>query len=568
MRWPDWISQVVRTPAPKRKRRRLSNAERRKRDEQFIPLEVGRLEDRRVLSGVPSLGGVHSLTPVVNSTLATNTPTSVSSLVSGEVTGTGGPYGVAVVGISTSATVGSWRYSTDGGLHWTTLTSGVPSKTSATLLAPTSQIEFVPTSGFSGTVSGGISLVAWDTSTGGTAGDLADTTIGKDTTSNTTGLVFSDPNSPQSPSVEVDPPLTISGTTSASITDKQTATPFSAVNFTDNVSSTESDIVTIDESGAAQGTLTGLGAGFTQISSTEWQFTGKATDATNAIESAVFTPMVHQVTPGHSAEADFSVAITNHTDSASDTATAVTVTATNTAPSISTTTANSFTSITVNNTASSGNAVSALIAGLVTDPDFGQTCGIAVVSIDSSNGTWEVNSGSGFQPFSGVSTTHALLLAGDDLRMRFVPNSTFTGTASITFRVWDGFTGSDGQFVSTTSNGGTTAFSSGTPASSTILVNTAPTLSGTNNLPAIAAGVAPASDAGVQVSTLITNHASDTGDTTGSSLGIAVSAVDETNGFWEYSLDGSNWLYFVNPTVANPDPTNSATNNSNPGRCC
>ena len=60
--------------------------------------------------------------------------------------------------------------------------------------------------------------------------------------------------------------------------------------------------------------------------------------------------------------------------------------------------------------------------------------------------------------------TSALLLAADaDNRLYFQPNVGFSGTITnaITFRAWDGTNGSDGATgVSTTSNGGTTAFSS------------------------------------------------------------------------------------------------------------
>ena len=41
---------------PRRRRGKLTDAERRRRDEQFIPLEVGRLEERRVLAATPIPG--------------------------------------------------------------------------------------------------------------------------------------------------------------------------------------------------------------------------------------------------------------------------------------------------------------------------------------------------------------------------------------------------------------------------------------------------------------------------------------------------------------------------------
>jgi hypothetical protein len=66
-------------------------------------------------------------------------------------------------------------------------------------------------------------------------------------------------------------------------------------------------------------------------------------------------------------------------------------------------------------------------------------------------------------------------------------------------------------------------------------INHAPVLSGTNNLTAINEN--PAVNNGTLVSALIAGHAS---DADGNPLGIAVTAVNNTNGAWQYSTDGGN----------------------------
>ena len=72
-------------------------------------------------------------------------------------------------------------------------------------------------------------------------------------------------------------------------------------------------------------------------------------------------------------------------------------------------------------------------------------------------------------------------------------------------------------------------------------VNDAPVLSGTDDLNAIS--VNPVADGGTLVSALISGQVSDAD--TGALSGIAVTAVDNTNGTWQYSTDGgATWNAF------------------------
>jgi hypothetical protein len=78
-----------------------------------------------------------------------------------------------------------------------------------------------------------------------------------------------------------------------------------------------------------------------------------------------------------------------------------------------------------------------------------------------------------------------------------------------------------------------------------VLANTAPTLSGAENLTPIAED--PATNPGTQVSALLTGHVTDPDG--GALSGIAVTAVDNTNGDWQYSIDaGGSWNNLGSPS--------------------
>ncbi len=153
----------------------------------------------------------------------------------------------------------------------------------------------------------------------------------------------------------------------------------------------------------------------------------------------------------------------------------------NTAPLLSG--ANNLTPIDEDPTANPGTLVSALIAGHVTDPDNGAVSGIAVTSVDNTNGTWEysINGGGTWLAFGFPGTDTARLLAADaNSLVRFVPNANWNGTVNngITFRAWDQTSGSNGGLADTLNNGTTTAFSLATSSASLVVnaVNDAPSI--------------------------------------------------------------------------------------------
>ncbi len=123
----------------------------------------------------------------------------------------------------------------------------------------------------------------------------------------------------------------------------------------------------------------------------------------------------------------------------------------------------------------------------VTDVDASATTGIAITATNAVNGTWwySTDNGSNWQRVGNVSNAAARLLAADaSTRIYFEPaqSTEFSGTISnaLTFRAWDGTSGSNGGTADTTSNGGTTAFSANTDTAAITVnnVNDAPRILG------------------------------------------------------------------------------------------
>ena len=139
----------------------------------------------------------------------------------------------------------------------------------------------------------------------------------------------------------------------------------------------------------------------------------------------------------------------------------------NTAPTLSS--ANNLPAIHENPATNNGVLVGALIAGQTTDPDTGQTIGIAVTGVNNTNGDWQYSTDNGttWTDIGTPTNSSALLLANDGMtRVRFVPSMDSSGLVSpgITFRAWDGFSGTAGTTADTSTNGGSTAFSSASKA--------------------------------------------------------------------------------------------------------
>ncbi|NJO44644.1 MAG: hypothetical protein HC835_02845, partial [Oscillatoriales cyanobacterium RM2_1_1] len=137
-----------------------------------------------------------------------------------------------------------------------------------------------------------------------------------------------------------------------------------------------------------------------------------------------------------------------------------------------------------------GTSVLNLIVGVSSDVDFEDDLGIAVVGVDNGNGSWEysVDGGTTWIAFGAVSQTQAFLLSAS-AEIRFIANAGFTGTIEqgVSFRLWDGTYGQEGDLADTTGNGGSTAFSSEIAVASIDIVGP--------NLPPVVDGDIPAQNA-------------------------------------------------------------------------
>ena len=121
----------------------------------------------------------------------------------------------------------------------------------------------------------------------------------------------------------------------------------------------------------------------------------------------------------------------------------------------------------------------------ITDVDSGALLGIAITAADTTNGSWfySTNNGTNWNALGAVAGNNARLLAADaNTRLYFQPNANYNGTlaSAITFRAWDQTSGANGTLGDTTSNGGTTAFSSATDTASLVANPVADTPSVTN----------------------------------------------------------------------------------------
>ncbi len=132
-----------------------------------------------------------------------------------------------------------------------------------------------------------------------------------------------------------------------------------------------------------------------------------------------------------------------------------------------------------------GKSVAALLVdGSISDVDGVAVEAMAVTAVDNTNGLWQfsLDSGENWTDFSATSgssvdlSTASRLLGGSDL-VRFAPDANYNGSATITFRAWDESSGTAGDTADTSTNGGTTAFSTATDTASITItaVNDAPT---------------------------------------------------------------------------------------------
>ena len=191
--------------------------------------------------------------------------------------------------------------------------------------------------------------------------------------------------------------------------------------------------------------------------------------------------------------------------------------------------------------ANTGTLITDLIASAggdrITDVDGAALEGIAITAANVASGAWEysTNDGGAWSALGSVSgTSSRLLFADTQTRLRFVPALNFNGSiaSAITFRAWDRTSGSNGGTGDTSTNGGTTAFSTATETASIAVT-------AVNDVPSFTKGAdqTVAEDAGAQTAA-------------GWATNISAGPVDEAGQILTFLVTTNNdALFSVLPTV-------------------
>ncbi|MBF0340560.1 MAG: DUF4347 domain-containing protein, partial [Magnetococcales bacterium] len=459
------------------------------------------------ISGSPAL-------PTITEDQLTNTGQTVSALLGASITDadTGAIQGIAIQ--TTTTDNGAWQYSTNGGASWNNI--GVVSSAQSLLLRSTDRVRFLP-DGMNppfDTSPGSLNFtyVAWDR-TGQSSTWSAGSKVSTATRGNAT---------PFSVNVE---------TASITVTDLNDApvlTPFSptlpAIMHTETTNTgvtvasmvggsiSDVDVVTAPLQGIAIHTVAnGTSGGFWEYS-TDNGASWSATGAVSSLQALLLRPQDKiRYQPGALNTTDAAsigyfawdqtqnlgqqgtktdVSTRGGTTAFSTTGDTATIRI-NVAPTLDASASPALPTITEDDTTNSGATVSTLLGG-AGDIDVGAARGIALYGLNSGNGTWQYNTGSGWTNVGAVSSASALLLRESD-QIRFIPNAIKGTTPDISFYAWDQTTGSAGTKVDVSSRGATTAFSvTGDTATIGVTeVNDAPTISVTATTLTFTEGSAP-----------------------------------------------------------------------------
>ena len=406
----------------------------------------------------------------------------------------------AVEGIAITANsqqFGNFQYSTNGGSTWNFV--GVVSDTSALLLRSSDLIRFDPLGTNGG--SSNVTFRAWD-QTSGTAGTKVTTATNGGTSA------FSSATEIAAITVTAvnDAPTITNGYTHTLTTTNEDTTSSGTLASAILTGASRADVDSGAVSGLAITATTGNGTWQYSTDGTTWNNFG-AVSSTNALlitsssqvryipdaangETATFSYKAWDQTSGTASTngtANYATTVSSGGTTAfsSNTSSAeIVVSSVNDAPVLDNSGNITFTSITEDQTANSGQTVASIISSAggdrITDVDSGAIEGIAITATTNGNGSWEYSTsgGSTWNSVGTVSSSSSLLLRSIDL-VRFVPDAQNATTGDMTFRAWDqtGATaGQHGTKVDSTTNGGTTSFSSSTEVASISVtaVNDAP----------------------------------------------------------------------------------------------
>jgi uncharacterized repeat protein (TIGR01451 family) len=501
--------------------------------------------------------------------------------------------GIAITGNASTATQGTWQYSTDGGTTWVDIPQTGLSDGNAIVLPNTATLRFAPNGDWNGTP-GALTARVSDGDTGlpatgaqnlGAVGGTSQWSAGTIAIGTVTPPVNDAPVATGTvtfPSVNEDatpPGQTVSSLFTPTFDDtRDTVTGGSSANTLAGIAITANDATaaqgnwqyTLDGTTWVDVPRTGLGdttalilpstASLRFVPEPQWNgtpggLTVRLIDGSNTSNNPV----------AFSASSDVSTNGTTTAISAATVPLTTTVVAVNDAPVVSgtatvppsnedtpSTTGTSISTLLGQGTVNYTDGTDTIPSGSTGTP----SAGIAITGNASTaaQGTWQYSTDGGTTwvdiPNTGLSDANAIVLP-NTATLRFAPNGDWNGTpGALTARVSDGDTGLPATGAQNLGAvGGTSQWSAGTISIGTVTppVNDAPVASGTVTFPSVNEDATPP---GQTVSSLFTPTFDDTRDTvTGGSsantlAGIAITANDATaaQGNWQYTLDGTTWV--------------------------
>ena len=499
-----------------------------------------------------------------NTNSSGTTATSILTSSSWADVDTSASRGIAVTARSGN---GTWQYSTDG-TTWTSF--GTVSTANALLINATTQVRYQPDGNNGETAT--FSYVAWD-QTSGTASTNGSASYGN-ATSNGGSTSYSSQVGTASISVSsVNDAPSITNNVSVSLTGTDENTNSSGTTATSILTlSSWADVDTSASRGIAVTARSGNGTWQYSTDGTTWTAFGTVSTA-NALlinaatqvryqpdgnngETATFNYVAWDQTNG-TASTNGSASYGNATSSGGSTAyssqigtASISVSSVNDAPSITNNVSVSLAGTDEDTDSSGTTATSILTSSSWADVDTSASRGIAITA-RSGNGTWQYSTdGTTWTSFGTVSTANALLINATT-QVRYQPDGNNGETATFTYVAWDQTTGAastngSASYANTTSNGGSTAYSSqvGTASMVVTAVNDAPVLDNSGTMSFTSITEDATSNSGETVASILSSAGGDrlTDIDNGALEGIAVTSLASGRGTWEYSIDGgSTW---------------------------
>jgi len=457
---------------------------------------------------------------------------------------TAAPVGVAVTGV-TGTTSGTWQYSTNGSLTWNPFPA--VSSTSALLLSASDLIRFVPKSGFAGTVA--LTALAWDGSAGTHGTTVNPSKLSSSAFStNTLTATCSVNNAPTLSTIALTLPSLPDNTTGAAVT---VSTLLTQAGYHDpDGNSLPKGIALVGTSAAAPGSWQYM------VADGSWQPVPAVSSAAalllqstaslrfvsnNQLATATLTFRGWDQTQA-AAGATFNIVSSGGANAFTTASATLGITVRQTV-NWSASTSASLTALlpgtysTANTTTPAGNTIVSIFGSFFQSNNPAIPPGVAVVGLtDTTSGTWQyaITGSTSWTTFPIMSSTSALLLSAND-QIRFVPNSGFTGTVSMTALAWDGSAGTHGT-TDNPSKLSSTAFST-TMLNADCIVNTAPVLSVTSV--ALAAVNENVTSPAVSAGTLLSKAGYSDAD--GKTVPSGIAIIGNTGlGSWQW-LHGATW---------------------------